>query len=75
MSTNDIIAMWYFIIFLGSIPVVYSALMAVDFSKMFKYNSTWQIRLIVTFLSIIIAFLISFAITYSLEKILNIITI
>ena len=74
MTANDIISMWYFFIFLGLIPINYRALMAIDFSKFFRYNSTWQIRLIVTFLSIIISFLISYAITYSLEKIFFAIT-
>jgi uncharacterized membrane protein YwzB len=74
MTTENIILMWYFIIFLGLIPINYRALMAIDFSKFFRYNSTWQIRLIVTFLSIIFSFLVSFAITYSLDKILDVIT-
>ncbi|MCK9470554.1 MAG: DUF1146 family protein [Bacilli bacterium] len=74
MTTQDIISMWFFIMFLGLIPMVYRALMAIDFSKFFKYNSTWQIRLIVTLITIIISFLVSYSITYSLEKILAVIT-
>lgn len=74
MNVSEIISMWFFIVFLGLIPINYRALMAIDFSKMFRYNSTWQIRLLVTFVSIIIAFLISFALTYSLEKIFDVIT-
>lgn len=62
-----IFTMWYFIVFIVLIPINYRALMAIDFSKMFRKNSTWQIRLLVTFFSIIISFLISYAFVYTLE--------
>lgn len=75
MNSDNIISMWYFIIFVCLIPINYRALMALDFSKIFKYNSTWQIRLLVTFLSIIIAFIISFAFMYSISIIIGIISI
>ncbi|HHX00582.1 MAG TPA: DUF1146 domain-containing protein [Acholeplasmataceae bacterium] len=73
MIIADLIAMWYFIIFFGLIPIIYRALMAIDFSKFFRYNSTWQIRLLVMFFSIIISFLLSFAFTYTLEKLYSVV--
>lgn len=70
---EKVITMWFFFIFFGLIPINYRALMAIDFSKIFRRNSTWQIRLLMTFISIAVAFLISYAVTLSLEKILSII--
>lgn len=70
---EKVITMWFFFIFFGLIPINYRALMAVDFSKIFRRNSTWQIRLLMTFISIALAFIISYAVTISLEKILSII--
>jgi len=70
---EKIIIMWFFIIFLGLIPVVYKALMAIDFSTIFKRSSTWQIKLLTIFISISLAFIVSYAIMTSLEKILTII--
>lgn len=70
---EKVITMWFFFIFFGLIPINYRALMAIDFSKIFRRNSTWQIRLLMTFISIALAFLISYAVTLSLEKILSII--
>lgn len=70
---EKVITMWFFFIFFGLIPINYRALMAIDFSKIFSRNSTWQIRLLMTFISIALAFLISYAVTLSLEKILSII--
>lgn len=69
---EDLITMWYFIIFLGLIPINYRALMAIDFSKLFRYNSTWQIRILVLFFSIILSFLIGYAFIYSFEKLLSV---
>lgn len=70
---EKVVIMWFFFIFLGLIPINYRALMSVDFSKIFRRQSTWQIRLLMTFISIALAFIISYAITTSLEKLMYII--
>lgn len=64
---DTIMDFWFLIMFFTLIPLNFRALMAIDFSKMFRYNSTWQIRLITVFLSIIISFLVSFALVYSFK--------
>lgn len=51
--------MWYFVIFVPVSVATYYALMAVDFSKIFKSNSTWQIRVITLLISIAIGFIIA----------------
>ncbi|MDD3382184.1 MAG: DUF1146 family protein [Bacilli bacterium] len=48
--------------FLPLIPLCFKALSAIDFSKVFKQNSTWQIRLLILLLSIIISYLLASAI-------------
>lgn len=70
---DNVITMWFFFIFLGLIPMNYRALMAIDFSRIFRRNSTWQIKLLMTFISISLAFLVSYAITESLDKLIKII--
>lgn len=67
---DNIITFWFFLFFLGLIPINYFALMAIDFSKIFKANSTWQIRTLVLFASLISSFLIAFMITTVLERLL-----
>jgi len=52
----------YFMFFLPLIPLCFKALSAIDFSKVFKQNSTWQIRLLILLLSIIISYLLASAI-------------
>ncbi|NLD25783.1 MAG: DUF1146 domain-containing protein [Acholeplasmataceae bacterium] len=67
------IIMWFFFILIGLTPLTYRALMAVDFSQFFRRSSTWQIKLLMSFISICIAFIIAFAFTVVMEKILYII--
>jgi uncharacterized membrane protein YwzB len=70
---DKIIIMWFFFIFIGLIPLNYRALMALDFSHLFRRSSTWQIKLLMTFISISLAFLIAFAFYEVMEKIIFII--
>lgn len=58
------------ILFFVATLFVYNALQAVDFSKMFKQNSTNQIRFILMIVSVIIGFLFVDAII-SLFEMLN----
>lgn len=51
--------MWYFVIFVPVSVATYYALMAVDVSKIFKSNSTWQIRVITLLISIALGFIIA----------------
>lgn len=65
----DIAAIWFFVFLIPLIPICFRALMALDFSKMFKPNAIWQIRLLVLLLSVIIAFLFSYAM-YTIVKLI-----
>lgn len=49
--------MWFFLIFFPMIAIIFRALMAVDYSKIFRKNRIWEIRLIFVILSIVLAFL------------------
>ncbi|MDD3126647.1 MAG: DUF1146 domain-containing protein [Candidatus Izemoplasmatales bacterium] len=44
------------VLFFIATPFVFKALQAVDFSRLFKANSSNQIRLIIIFLSVIIGY-------------------
>lgn len=57
----DVAAIWFFIFLIPLVPITFRALMALDFAKLFLPNAVWQIRLLVLLLSVIIAFLFSFA--------------
>lgn len=50
---------WYFVIFIPVSVASYYALMSIDFSKIFKSNSTWQIRVITLLISIALGFIIA----------------
>ena len=67
--------MWFFIIFIPLIFACYHAIMALDFSKLFKPNSTWQIKLLTLVLSISLAFIVAFsfvAIAYLINEAVSI---
>ncbi|MGI6710363.1 MAG: DUF1146 family protein [Bacilli bacterium] len=64
----------FFIFFLPLIPLFFKALTAIDFSKMFKADSVWQIRLLVLTISIIISYLLASAIEDFLLRLYNILT-
>ena len=72
--TDLILAAWYMLLFFGLIPIVYKALTALDYEKLFRRNSTWEIRLLVLLLSVVISYLTSSAFVAVLEKIIFIIT-
>jgi uncharacterized membrane protein YwzB len=67
---EKLIIMWFFFILIGFTPLTYKALMALDFSKFFRRNSTWQIKFLMTFISMALAFIIAFAFSVVLEKII-----
>ncbi|MFY9422406.1 MAG: DUF1146 domain-containing protein [Acholeplasmataceae bacterium] len=66
---DNLISMWFFIILIGFTPLTYRALMALDFSKLFRRNSGWQIRFLVTFVSFAFAFIIAYAFLVIYERI------
>ena len=68
-----LLSTWYMIIFFGLIPIVYKALTAMDVSRIFKRNSTWEIRLLVLLMSIVLSYLTASAFVAVLERIINII--
>ncbi|HEY8395815.1 MAG TPA: hypothetical protein VIK96_03465 [Bacilli bacterium] len=70
---DNLITMWFFFILIGFTPLTYRALMALDFSKIFRRNSTWQIRFLMTFISFALSFLIAYAFTIIYERIFSII--
>lgn len=63
---------WYFVIFIPASIASYYALMALDFSKLFKTNSTWQIRVLSLLISIALGFLIADGVLGILERALAI---
>ena len=50
---------WYFAIVAIIAIATYFALMALDFSKLFKPNSTWQIKLLAILIGIALGFMIA----------------
>lgn len=50
---------WYFTISLIIATATYFALMAVDFSKIFRSNSTWQIKILAILISAALGFSIA----------------
>ena len=68
-----IITMWFLFIFIILIPINYRALMALNFSNIFQRSSTWQIRFLMMLISIIMAFMTSFAFIYIIERIVSVI--
>jgi len=69
---DKILTMWFLIIFIVLVTVTYRALGAIKFSNLFQRASTWQIRFLVTLISIILAFLTSFAFIYTIERIVSV---
>jgi len=66
---DTLISLWFFFILIGFTPLTYRALMAVDFSKIFRRNSTWQIRFLVSFISFALAFIVAYAFLIIYERI------
>jgi len=64
-----ILTTWFLIIFIVLIPINYRSLMAIKFSSIFQRSSTWQIKFLITILSIIMAFFVAFAFVYIIERI------
>jgi uncharacterized membrane protein YwzB len=66
-------AIWYIVMFASITIITYYALMSVDFSKLFRRSSTWQIKILLIFVSIIFGFLVASGINEIISKILSII--
>lgn len=69
---DKILTMWFLVIFIVLAAISFRALAAVKFSNLFQRASTWQIRFLVTIISIILAFLASFAFIYIVERIVSV---
>ncbi|MDD2258339.1 MAG: DUF1146 domain-containing protein [Bacilli bacterium] len=67
-----LIAIWYLFIFLIISVFVFRALKAIDFSKIFKKSSTWQIRTLVYLISFIAGGVVAELIFRVVEVIANI---
>lgn len=68
---TEYLLLWEVVIFLFVFMLMYFAMQALDFSKLFKANKTRQIKIIITFLSAAVAFSISFGFGHILELIIN----
>ena len=64
---------WFLVILIIIAIITYRALGAVDYSKIFKARSTWQIRTLVLLVSIIVGGLIAFIFVEFIGLIQNII--
>lgn len=67
-----LIAIWYLFIFVLTSVFVFKALKAVDFSKVFRKSSTWQIRILVYVISFIAGGLVAELILRIVQTIANI---
>lgn len=67
-----LIAIWYLFIFVLVSVLVFKALKAIDFSKVFRQSSTWQIRTLVYVVSFIAGGLVAGLIFRIVEIIANI---
>ncbi len=56
---SEFYLVWYFVIVVIIGVATYFALMALDFSKLFKPNSTWQIKLLAILISAAIGFIVA----------------
>ena len=68
---TEYLLLWEVVIFLFVFMLMYFAMQALDFSKLFKANKTRQIKIIITFISAAVAFSISFGFGHILELIIN----
>lgn len=68
---TEYLLLWEVVIFLFVFMLMYYAMQALDFSKLFKANKTRQIKIIITFVSAAVAFSISFGFGHILELIIN----
>lgn len=59
MGYEAFLQIWYFVILIPVSVATYYALMALDFSKLFKANSTWQIRVLSLLISLTIGFVLA----------------
>lgn len=56
---NTYLLVWEIVVFLFVFMLMFFAMQAIDFSKMFKANKTREIKIIITFVSAAVAFAIS----------------
>jgi uncharacterized membrane protein YwzB len=67
--TDDFLLMGYLFVFLGLIPIIFKALLALNFSELFQRQSTWQIKFLLGIISVVLAFLVAFSILTTFETI------
>jgi uncharacterized integral membrane protein (TIGR02327 family) len=67
MTQESYFAIARIILFFIATPMVYKALQAIDFSRVFRANATEQIRLIMMILSVILGYLFIDAIVNLVE--------
>ncbi len=67
--TDGYLLLWEVVIFIFVFMLMFYAMQALDFSKLFKANKTSQIKIIITFVSAGVAFAISFGFGHILELI------
>lgn len=67
-----LIDVWFLVLMFGLSAIVYRTFQAIDYSKIFRRNSTWEIRTLVLLLSIAIAYLVASAFISVLERIMSI---
>lgn len=56
---DGLMVVWFLAIVIIVTLITYIALNAIDFSKFFKPNSTWQIRILIFFMSLALGFVIA----------------
>lgn len=71
MNYQAYLQVWYFVLLIPISVITYYALMAIDFSKIFKANSTWQIRVLAIIISLVFGFVIADGILGILDRILS----
>lgn len=75
MNWDKLLSMWFIIFLICGALIIYRAMMALDFSRNFRSNSTWQIRLLCLFSSIAISYLVSSAVIEVIENFLKLVTL
>ena len=64
---------WEITIFVVSFAFMFSALQRIDFSKLFKPNSTLQIKIVIIFISMATSFMIALGIGELVDVFINLI--
>lgn len=71
MGYEVFLQVWYFVILIPVSVATYYALMALDFSKLFKANSTWQIRVLSLLISLAVGFILADGVFGIIERLVS----